>query len=455
MKKIIHGVLSDDGLLTANGLKKIKLDDLKTFSNVVEIGQRFNLNQIWILNGSKIFNRLALHHRIFLDENQPIKCAQSEIRNVCSARFQKFQVIFAGALEIKGDNNLARENLIIQWSLFEIKNAERLFNAVAWLYEKLDVLPSVPIRTGKVLAERSANETLEPLNENTLIYHENEANNLIYCEPFKIAGKKNIFGFDKNSMYLVASRSYSFGLGDSVKQTGGSFDKKLHGLWKIEINTKGLSPERIKYINFIKSDNDFLWTSDIEIIQELGAKIKVIEANIWKYNKRIFEKFSKILSSVRDEAKLLGLQIEEKAIKAIYTRFIGWMNREPIGREEIFYRPDWRSAIISLARANLIRNIFKIRDFADIEIVAVHIDEIVIATNLEFNQLPFPLVPDEKGNCPFKSTYQYEVSEVKHLIEGEESASELVTKLKKFRHDRVSKVLNDTKLSNIKRDYGR
>lgn len=437
MKKLQHSVLTDDGILTGSGWKnsKIQISRIETISDVADLARTHNLLQIWILSGTKIFNRLALHHKKFM-QSERYGFAPTEIKNLITVwgGGVRCQIIFAGELKIGSKNNLARENLINQWALFEITDAKRLFDAIAWLYERTKTYPSVPIRFAKRLAEISANEKLEALSENTEIYHANVANDLIFLDKTRANGKKYIYGFDKNSAYLTAAASYQFGLGDSIAQVGGEFNKNLHGLWRVEIDCRGLSPERANYIRKIKNENEMLWTSDIEIIIELGAKIRVIAARVWRNNKRIFEKFYKILSGAIIEAKIKKLTYERASLKAAYTRFFGWMNRQPHGREEIFYRPDWRSAIISLTRANMVRNVFSIRDaMPEIEIVGVFRDALILATNeSDISKLPFPLADTENRNSPYKLEYSFDRNDVSEYIAEATGAGDLSGKLKKL-----------------------
>lgn len=465
MKKTLHGILSDDGILTGFGWKssKFQIAQISTISDICAIMKTLGLRQIWILSGTKIFNRLALQHKKTFADGQSFGFAPKEIKNVTTVwgnGLQKSVIVFAGVLEAGNENNLARQALMNQWSLFEIKNAERLFNAVQWLYEKTGVLPTVPIRTGKTIARISANlsdDDFLPLNENTDIYHDNRARDLILLDSAKGKSKKYIHGFDKNSAYLASARSYSFGLGDSVKYTG-EFRKDYHGLWKVEIDFNSINKNYQKLFDNL-SENEWLWTSDIEVLLEFGAKIKIVEGNIWKCNKRIFEKFCKILKTALDEAKVLELKTEESAIKAIYTRFFGWLNRQPENdREEIFYRPDWYSAIISLTKANLIRNIRTLLENSDAEIVAVNRDEIIFASDLQAVEMPFPLQDGENRKATFKHSFSFEQSEISEIIANASSGSDLARKLKELKKsqtlDKTRNLLERTKISKVRKANG-
>ncbi len=437
MKRLQHGILTDDGILISGGWKgsKIQMSNISTLSDICDLAKQFDLLQVWIMNGTKIFNRCALNHRKFM-QSERYGFAPKEIKNLITVWGNgiKSQIVFCGELEIGSENNLARENLITQWQLWEIKDAKRLFSAVAWLYEKLNVYPSIPIRTAKRLAEISAKETLDMLVQDVSIFRENKSVDLIYLDLAKAKGKKYIHGFDKNSAYLAAAASYPFGLGESILQRKGEFNKEFHGLWKCEINTDGINGEKLKFIEQITDGQERLWTSDVSILIELGAKIKVIDANIWKYNKRIFEKFYKLLNTAITEAKENNLSYERSSLKAIYTRFFGYLNKNPNGRDEIFYRPDWYSAIIAQTKANIVRNIFTIRGaMPEMEIIGCHRDELFFATNeKDISNLPFPLQAVGARKAPFKHTwsFEFEVENTSAILATATGAADLSKKLK-------------------------
>lgn len=455
---MIHGILFDEGILTNNGVKSsaFQVKNIKSISDIAEIAKGLKLKLIYILNGSHIFNRLALNHRVLLAENQKYVFKPATINNIITVDYGRLQVIFCGALNAGSENNLAVQTLANQWALWEIKDAKRLYDSVYWLYKKLNVFPSNPQRTGKKLAEISANETLDPLNENTDIYHDNKANDLIFVDLSKLSNQKYIYGFDKNSAYANGARSYSFGLGDSILQKGGNFDKKLHGLWNIEIDKTFVSSENFKLIDLITDRQERFWTSDVEILIELGANIRVIDAQIWKYNKRIFEKFCKTLLDARADARDLDLIIESQSIKDIFTKFFGWMAKTPDGWTNIFYRPDWFFSIIAVTRANMIRNILTIRQFSDIEIIGCHRDELIISSSIELENLPYPLAPKEKSkSSPYKFSYKILRGEVENILKDVSSGADLTRKLKAYQKESTIKKTSDSlsklKMSNVKR----
>ena len=184
-----------------------------------------------------------------------------------------------------------------------------------------------------------------------------------------------LHAYDVNAAYLAACSSLTTGRGAVEHLTSPQLDKKRPGYWlaNIEFDAPNWLPN--PFLPPIPRDQGRYWctTPTLALAIELGARIEVDEAYLWRDSSRPLEPWYKRLRDAR-AALLSGdgfpdraaQQLALKAVKLAYGPLMGgrvastrWdRSGDPL------YRPDWRHAVMATARANQYRTLRKL-DVAD------------------------------------------------------------------------------------------
>jgi len=202
-------------------------------------------------------------------------------------------------------------------------------------------------------------------------------------EPAAATAGAYIHAYDKNGQYLVACSSLELGMGGLTHEVAPTFDKRVPGYWRF--------------------DDTWYLTPEAAYLRESDALDQPSEAYTWTRHGRALVKWYECLRDARTVLMADGSEAGVLAyitLKQTYRVAIGWLTGywfnpnddryrpETGGYASPAYRPDWRHTIISQARATMRRTLDKIA--SDVDVVAVHIDQIYIVSD----------EPDARAACP-------------------------------------------------------
>lgn len=196
-----------------------------------------------------------------------------------------------------------------------------------------------------------------------------------------------VHAFDRNAMYLAACNELVCGFGEAehIEAPAGGFipfDASLPGYWlaSIEGGRDPLLPDPFYPGGRRPAGADpaaLRWylTPTLVLAGELGARVTIREAYVWREHHRPFEPWYKRLRDARAgliaqanaSAHPAPATLALAAVKNTYTKGIGWLDgewgrrrRAEGGAPEDLYRPDWRHLIMAKAEANAYRMLAKI-----------------------------------------------------------------------------------------------
>jgi hypothetical protein len=285
------------------------------------------------------------------------------------------------------------------WNFDTLQDPFDLFLAIDGFTEKLNIAPSYPFRVARELAEQTFK--YKPGD----IPAANDSTPVKYWEPFlresqsafdwmrdptkDERSKKFVHAFDKRGMFLKAARAGFFSLAGYEELEGlRELPKNASGIVEVEpvkISTPlipGIAPflqdllgERkmlsTAYINFLTGDS----LSDLG-----GQSVKIKRAWLAKQPIKLFEPWAARIAAAVEETRGTGeaaLDAVNSSLKSVYTGFFGALAKgcdcddctgstagvtkcARSGWAAAYFRPDWRTQIVTLANANMFRNILEI-----------------------------------------------------------------------------------------------
>jgi hypothetical protein len=206
-----------------------------------------------------------------------------------------------------------------------------------------------------------------------------------------------IHGYDKNAMFLAACSSLKVGFGrpdhlsaseqitatvEALTSTRKPIRRPVgYALARVAFDTmpeavaRGLLPHPCYVSPRENADpaSAYRWyhTATLVLAGELGARLDVQEAYIWRetheplepWYQRLRDARSTLMAQSEGQPSEAAPAIALAAIKATYTQGIGWLDPNWLRTSpepEDLYRPDWRHAAIATANANLWRNLHKV-----------------------------------------------------------------------------------------------
>lgn len=294
----------------------------------------------------------------FIEDRNGWKIGQEEIKNTVVGwkNNQRVMICFPGL-----DSEL--------WDFDRCENPNRLFNAIDEFINRVGVAPSYPNQVARLIFEKRKSQ-LQTLSSDPKEYWKDFASTRekafsFLRKPYKRELKKKfVFAFDKNAMFLSPMSEKMFS-----EQTFQTFEKiKIDkasdikpGIYDCEIKyPKGL------FLSKLLQTKGLFYSNYLKLLFENNCEIKINKCFIWEKPERLFEKFYKTVSTVKKDtqnSEIENLQIVNNSIKAVYTNFIGWLRspRNANGYSSDYYRPDFHGLIVSLANANLLRNILTVQ----------------------------------------------------------------------------------------------
>jgi hypothetical protein len=419
-KRMKAAVLSDAGLhFDGADVRAVNTKELNTLAELLELAETAGCVQLWILPGSKLFERLRRHHKkLFNCPGTDWNFAPRELSNMVTGwrNNLRYQIIFPGAVTQ-------------HWPLELITEPRDLLFAIKWLINQTGVYPSVPTRTARKIVEASIKKPLLPADSMD-IFAEHKAPDIDYLrEPtIEDAGRKYVHAFDKNNMYLSAC-AIPLGDGDWTAWCGKKFDRNFPGLWEAKIT--GGHPTFRQLLN-LRGDEGWFYTPSLALAEDLGFTVDVGCAYVFPRTRKVLEDFYQTIR----RALILGSGlagpelVAAKSLKPVYTHFIGWLARNTGENGQAFWRPDWRSLIVDEANARLLRNVFKVYSQTGELPFGIRRDCLLYFSDEPFHAaaLPAPLTGD---GAAYKHVYTFKAGEVLKLMADGYSIHRLDTELKR------------------------
>lgn len=178
------------------------------------------------------------------------------------------------------------------------------------------------------------------------------ANSALIIDPYKKITKRWNHQYDLNFSYLGAMITTNFPFGPLEQDIEG------YGYYLIENNEYKLFGD-LNIVKNVPSSIKEIWITHetLKLLKELNFTVNILKS--YCCTKRSWA-LSKLAKTVRDQvitARYWERKSEETFLKNGYNQMYGMFRSEKTGP---IYRPDWFDAIVSTARANLIRKIVKI-----------------------------------------------------------------------------------------------
>lgn len=277
------------------------------------------------------------------------------------------------------------------WAFDEIEDPYVLFNALNEFKERLGVEPTFKFETARTLFEntlkpKSIKEFWDDAAEYWRPFIEQAEPDILWNRAPKKDEKHAAFchAFDKRSMYLAAARSVFVGAGPYSElenvdlKTLIASHKKLAGLVEfatpIKWNDPFLAELFGKQKRFYWPLVEFFYQAD-----DFQKFPKIKKAWIWPEPVRLFEKFAgQLLDAIKqgradsvdsDGEPVESVRVAVACMKSLYTGLFGWFGRlnvpAPKAHKAELFRPDWRGHIVAMAKANLLRNIYQVRQWTN------------------------------------------------------------------------------------------
>ncbi len=291
-----------------------------------------------------------------------------------------------------------------RWPFDEITDPFLLFNAIGVFHDKLGMSPTFPQRAARdlfvsTLKQRPLLVTDDPDNYWAPFIEKMESDIIrVFDLNDREKGLDWVHAFDKRMMFLSAARAVMVGSGpyeyiENVPYTGQG---KAVGLVEIEkpIFENVFKPEFARFLADFFGDSTLFMSAYLPIIEQFTTRpIKIKRGWIWRKPERLFEKFAVRLGDAIRETR--STDPEQKAangaFKTMYTIFFGWLGRleNRTGYNTELFRPDWRASIVSLAGANLLRNVLDVYQYTKVLPFAVNHDCLMYFSDSEKWRMEF------------------------------------------------------------------
>ena len=186
-------------------------------------------------------------------------------------------------------------------------------------------------------------------------------------------GYQYVIKVDKRAAYPRASKG-SFGIG-KPEVYDGAFDHLLPGVWTVDVSGLDKWDPLLPPLLW-PNQNGGLVTSVVKMLIDMGCKVKVNTALIWKKRAPVFDRWVQELWDARRE-------IDE--IKLVMNNTLGFANNGQDLEDEKF-RPDWYAQTVGYLRAIMFYNITKIAREGGLKPFGAYIDALYYLS-------PYPYVP--------------------------------------------------------------
>lgn len=313
------------------------------------------------------------------------------------------------------------------WPFDSDLSAWALFNGVSEFVEHIGVLPSYPVRTARTLFEKTDSKLVPMTADNEKFWEpfSEPETDFIWCRKALKAerSRKLVAAFDKRSMYLSAMSEKMFSYHGFVITEPGELHaaRILPGVYDCKI-----SFPRGFFLRQLFPASGLYYSNTIRFLIESGCTVTSGRAWVFNHPERIFSEFYKTVSTAKK--KTSGSDSESTraangAIKSCYTQFIGWLRsvKHAEGWAGLYYRPDFHGLIVSLANANLLRNVREVERLTGMRPFGFHHDTVYyFCDDLEnFNGTPMA------DNTRFSFEWARPAAEALEILDHSSSVSEI------------------------------
>jgi hypothetical protein len=402
-----------------------------TAAQLAELAIAHHVRTLFVCPGSQLFEEIRAAGDAFAASSGGWECRPAQLMNKLTLwrDGKRVYVVCPGIVSE-------------QWALDSITDPRELYATVETLQGVLGVTVTTPTATAKQLAQICATREPSPLPVETMApFKEHIERDLYYLRPlFKDEEKKKYaHAYDKRSMYLSCA-AIPLGMGAPSHHVADvprlSYpDTSLPGLWKVnaspDIQTSSTAAQMLGELR-----GAWVYSPMLALYVGNHYRVEVMECYTFGKGARPLEHWYKVIRHALDD--LPDKSPASKCLKAAYTHFIGWLSHTPANapagvpdkrRPEPYYRPDWRSMIISKAKERLTRNLLKVHEASGALPFIIRVDTVVYMSD-EPNAskaLPAPLTGD---GAEYRHTYTAPAARVRELIGAKLSADRIDDALK-------------------------
>ena len=409
-----HAILDDEGLAFAEShqgrtvwrVVPVEPGSVGHAGDVAALGLRYGRQQIWMVPGSSCSQGLCER---FITEARPewYIVPQEGLFPFLQVRRKKAgieQEVLIAVPELDEED---------RWPLSSMSDGRTLYATLQYLEQALGVpILAGPAKTGQDLLKRLHEGTprgkawLRPLPPADLAFFgKHQSSDLRWIRPLSEAEEraKWVHVFDKNGQYASATGSVVLGAGRYEQVEAPAFEKRRAGLWQVKLSgTSGYDGQDLPHpfantptISRAFASEGTTWqhTAQVALALEVGYQVEIERALLFAKSHRILAGWHDRIKAASDGLNDASWYRHEEArlaarecVKAIRNQSIGKFSSLPT--PQTLYRPDWRGAIISEARACMIRNIATCAA-AGVVPFACHVDSLyVVSEHQEVSHLP-------------------------------------------------------------------
>lgn len=365
--------------------------DELTWAELCRIGVRHNLKTIWITPGTEISDRVWHDERSFSGMNDSKfdigiqREKRSQIPRFVSIKridgtWDEKRLIYVGIPE---HDSRWSEDGVDAWALADCEDPKVLLGAFCYLKELgLDVEFSPGYSSIELMKDTTRKHPQwMRLSDMSAVpwYAESD---ILWYRPLTAAErrKKYLHFHDGNSKYLAAATGAEIGEAEPEEVAGNRFDKKLCGVWELNIRR---SPSTEMFPAAISGN--LAVTPVVDLLPQLGYEFEIKRGWIWEKHHRTLHDWAKQLWDSRlalkfDTDRFPNGESREtayKMIKIMATRGLGWLDiAKERGKktDNPWHRPDAKNQVVGLSRVRMLLKIMQIRQQHDMLPCAVYTD---------------------------------------------------------------------------------
>ena len=215
-----------------------------------------------------------------------------------------------------------------------------------------------------------------------------DAGHLSYTRAPRVGEGAYLHSYDVNGQYLAACSSLALGVGAWQHHTHVTLDAKPANWEPGYYFVRAAEKAKEGPCPAILTNHTGTWvtTPTLRLLREQGAMLHVRESYTWAASKRYLEPWYKTL---RDARAQLTDPYALDAVKGIYRYSFAWFESRKWDRsEDTLYRPDWAHQVRALARANVLRTVYRVAQLYGVSPLAVGSDCVYYLSDS-----PDPLAP--------------------------------------------------------------
>ncbi len=452
-------VLGNDNQLIINhgkrGIERVTIDLSLTWGSLCELALQHNLTCIWLCPSSAWSTNAKDWREDASTYDARIQCEQSSgipifvsIKRLAGTWDEK-RLVMIGIPE--HDSRWAEDG-VDAWALADVEDPIILLGALCYLRDSLgiDVLYS-PGWTGQAMMKSTSKIHPEwaALADLSMLPRWTEGD-VLWTRPLSEAeqGMKYLHFYDRNSMYLAATTGAELGEGTPDHITSNIdtiFRMSKSAVWHISIEGNPypelppLTPKRETWAD----------VAIVRMAMDMGYSVTIHEGYVWTRYHRTLQTWAKQLWDTRQalnsKSQLVDVQkypnvacrdAAYKMIKLIATRAVGWLDltegRKDRSKEQ-WHRPDWKNAIVGLARARMFLKLVELGKLG-YKPVAVYTDALAYVSNDPNPETAIPNLMRRKSELGgFKHVRTFKVTKkLVKLFDGKLAPFEVLRDIKKL-----------------------